>query len=101
MTSRRQFISLIPVASLGVSTLARSADAAPVDPADPAAQQLGFTTDAAKADKTKFPKYAAGQECGNCVLYQGAAGSASGPCPIFQNKIVPAKGWCSAYVKKG
>ena len=100
MTSRRQFITLIPVASLGVSTLAR-ADAQPVDPKDPAAVQLGFTTDATKADKTKFPKYAAGQECGNCVLYQGAAGSASGPCPIFQSKIVPSKGWCSAYVKKG
>ncbi len=100
MTSRRTFLSLVPVASLGVSTLAR-ADATPVDPNDAAAKQLGFTLDATKADKTKFPKYAAGQDCGSCVLYQGAAGSASGPCPIFQNKIVPSKGWCSAYVKKG
>ena len=100
MTSRRQFISLIPVASLGVTTLAR-ADAQPVDPNDPAAKQLGFVVDASKVDKTKFPKYEAGQDCAACALYQGAAGSASGPCPIFQNKIVPAKGWCSAYVKKG
>jgi hypothetical protein len=100
MTSRRTFISLIPVASLGVASLAR-ADAAPVDPNDPAAKQLGFVTDNSKVDKTKFPKFEASQDCGACALFQGAAGAAQGPCPIFQNKIVPAKGWCSAFVKKG
>ena len=69
---------LFPAASFGVASLAR-ADAAPVDPKDPTAVQLGYVTDATKADKAKIPKYAAGQECGNCGLYQGAAGSAQGP----------------------
>jgi hypothetical protein len=99
MTSRRRFISLIPAASLGVASMAR-ADAGPVDPKDPTAVQLGYVTDATKADKAKFPKYAAGQDCSTCGLYQGAAGSSQGPCPIYQNKIVQAKAWCSAWVKK-
>ena len=99
MTSRRRFISLIPVASLGIASGVR-AQAAAVDPKDPTAVQLGYVADATKADKAKFPKYAAGQECGNCGLYQGPAGSTSGPCPIYQNKVVQAKGWCSAWVKK-
>ena len=99
MTTRRRFISLIPVVSLGTSTLAR-ADAAMVDPKDPTAVQLGYVTDATKVDKAKYPKYEAGQTCSNCALYQGAAGSAQGPCPLYQNKQVLAKAWCSAWVKK-
>jgi hypothetical protein len=99
MTSRRQFISLIPVASLGLAATAR-ADAPPVDLKDPTAVQLGYVLDASKADKTKFPKFEAGQMCGNCALYQGPAGSTQGPCPIYQNKIVLSKAWCSAWVKK-
>jgi hypothetical protein len=99
MTTRRHFISLIPVVSLGASTLAR-ADAQVVDPKDPTAVQLGYVTDATKVDKTKYPKYDPSQSCASCSLYQGAAGSTQGPCPLYQNKQVLAKGWCSAYVKK-
>ena len=69
--------------------------------ADPQAAALGYTPDATKTDKAKFPKYAAPQACGNCALYQGAAGAASGPCPLYAGKAVAAKGWCSAWVKKG
>jgi hypothetical protein len=61
---------------------------------------LGYVVDAAKADKAKFPKFAAGQHCANCSLFQGKTTDASGPCPIFAGKAVAAKGWCSAYVKK-
>jgi hypothetical protein len=99
MTSRRRFISLMPLPLLGAASLAR-AQAVPVDPKDPQAAALGYTPDATKADKTKFPKYAPPQACGNCALYQGAAGSTSGPCPIYAGKVVQAKGWCSAYTKK-
>jgi hypothetical protein len=99
MTTRRCFISLIPVASLGAATLAR-ADAQVVDPKDPTAVQLGYVTDTAKADQGKYPKHEASQDCGNCALYQGAANSAQGPCPLYQNKLVLSKGWCSAWVKK-
>ena len=64
------------------------------------AKNFGYVKDAAKADKVKFTKWAAGQDCAGCSLYQGTAGSAEGPCQIFAGKIVAAKGWCSAYVKK-
>ena len=99
MTSRRRFISIVPL--LGVASLARGQATPMVDPKDPQAQALGYVADATKADKAKFPKYAAGQNCAGCALYQGKAGAASGPCPLYAGKAVDAKGWCSAWVKKG
>jgi hypothetical protein len=98
MTSRRRFISIVPL--LGAATLARAQAAPLVDPKDPQAVALGYVPDATKTDKAKYPKYAAGQACGGCALYQGAAGSISGPCPLYAGKAVAAKGWCSAWVKK-
>ena len=99
MTSRRRFISLMPL--VGVAALARAQAPAPlVDPKDPQAQALGYVADATKADKTKFPKYATGQACAGCALYQGKAGDASGPCPLYAGKAVLAKAWCNAWVKK-
>lgn len=67
---------------------------------DAQATALGYKADAGKVDKAKFPKFAAGQQCGNCALFQGKAGAASGPCPLFAGKQVSAKGWCSAWAKK-
>ena len=99
--SRRQFMIL---SAAGTCTLAMNGKVqaqAMVADADPQAVALGYKSDATKADKAKYPKYAAGQACSNCALYQGAAGSASGACPLFAGKQVAAKGWCSAYAKKG
>ena len=95
MTSRRRFLAIIPLA--GAATLVRAQGA--VDPKDPTAAGLGFVTDATKADKAKFPTYAAGNTCANCNFYQGAA-AAWGPCQLFPGKAVNAKGWCSAHAKK-
>ena len=102
MTSRRDFIRIVPLAgaALLASRAGLAADAPKLDPKDPQAVALGFVPDAAQADKTKFPKFAPGQHCGSCQLFGGAAGAASGPCPLFAGKTVPAKGWCSAWVKK-
>jgi hypothetical protein len=98
MTSRRRFISLVPL--LGAATLARAQGAPLVDPKDPQAQALGYTADATKVDKAKYPKYAAGQNCANCALYQGKAGDKSGPCPLYAGKAVLSNAWCSAWVKR-
>lgn len=102
MTSRRTFIQILPLA--GALALcgqaAVAADAPKVDPKEPQAAALGYVVDASKADKAKFPKYAAGQACGGCQLYQGKAGDAAGGCAIFAGKQVSAKGWCSAFTKK-
>ena len=70
-----------------------------LDEKDPQAVALGYVAAAAKADKAKFPKYADGQMCSNCSLYQGAA-AAQGGCPLFPGKQVLAMAWCSAYNKK-
>ena len=102
MTTRRSFIQILPLAgalALGAN-VALAADATAVDPKDPQAAALGYVADATKADKAKFPKYAAGQACSGCQLYQGKAGDATGGCAIFAGKKVSAKGWCSAYMKK-
>lgn len=68
---------------------------------DAQARALGYKADATQVDKTKQAKYAAGQLCGNCALYQAPAGAAAGGCPLFAGKQVAGKGWCSAWAKKG
>ncbi len=100
-TSRRSFL----ISSVGVvSALALSrealADAPMLSESDPAAQALGYRADATKVDKAKYPKYAAGQACAMCMLYQGKPGAASGPCAAFPGKQVSSKGWCNAFTKK-
>lgn len=97
MTSRRRFIALVPM--LGAAALVR-AQTPLVDPKDPQAVALGYTPDATKADKAKYPSYAPGQACAGCALYQGKAGDASGPCPLYPGKSVLPKAWCSAFAKR-
>ncbi|QWD66544.1 high-potential iron-sulfur protein [Polynucleobacter sp. MWH-Aus1W21] len=99
-TTRRQFMIM---SAAGAATLALNNTAqaqAMVAETDPQAAALGYKADASKVDKAKFPKYAAGQVCDNCALYQGKAGSAAGGCSLFAGKQVAGKGWCSAYAKK-
>ena len=71
-----------------------------LDEKDPQATALGYVAEAGKADVKKFPKYAAGQTCANCALYQGKASDAAAACPLFAGKLVAGKGWCSAWAKK-
>ena len=101
MTSRRVFIQTLPVACAAVCAgrAAFAADAPMVDEKDPMAAALGYVADAAKADKTKYANYAAGQNCATCQLYQGKA-DPKGVCPLFAGKQVAAQGWCSAFAKK-
>ena len=100
-TSRRVF--LMTVAATGAAwTAGAQAQAAPmVNEKDPQAVALGYVADATRADTKKYPKYAAGQVCANCVLYQGKPTDAAGGCALFAGKQVAAKGWCSAWAKKG
>ena len=99
--SRRQFMLNIAAGSILLGSAAKASAQSLVSESDPQAVGLAYKADATKVDKSKQPKYAAGQACGNCALYQGAAGSAAGVCPLFAGKQVSAKAWCSAYAKKG
>ena len=101
MTQRREFILQISVGSGALLAGPAFAQGAMLAESDAQAAALGYKADASKADKTKYPKYAAGQVCSNCALYQGAAGAAAGGCPLFAGKQVAGKGWCSAWAKKG
>lgn len=98
--SRRVFMLTVATATGLALTRNAAAQGAKVDEKDAQAVALGYVHDATKADKKKYTKYAAGQDCGNCALFQGKAGATSGPCPLFAGKQVEAKGWCSAYAKK-
>ncbi|MDO9159700.1 MAG: high-potential iron-sulfur protein [Burkholderiaceae bacterium] len=84
---------------LGVAATAQAAPPMVVE-TDAQAMSLGYKADATKVDKAKYPKYAAGQLCSNCALYQGKATDAAAGCGIFPGKQVAGKGWCSAYAKK-
>ena len=101
MSNRRQFIVQCSLGSGVLLANQAFAQGAPVSDTDPQAVSLGYHSDATKSDKVKFPKYAAGQKCASCALFQGKAGDKTGACPLFAGKQVSAAGWCSAYAKKG
>ena len=95
---RRVF--MLTLASSG-AVLATGAQAqVMVDEKDPQAAALGYVADAKRVDTKKFPKYAAGQMCSNCAIYQGKPADKAGGCPLFAGKQVAGPGWCSAWVKK-
>ena len=97
--TRRTFLMTLAAGSAALSTAAQSQDK--LDEKASQAIALAYVADATKTDDKKQPKYAAGQVCANCALYQGKAADAWGGCPLFAGKQVAAKGWCSAWVKKG
>jgi hypothetical protein len=122
-SNRRRFLKLmggsvvlIPIAGLtGCSGDKAAPPAAPVAPPvaapaatdlvqlgedEPAAVALGYRHDAAQVDAGKYPRWAAGQICSNCIQYRGVAGEAWGGCGLFPGKLVNAGGWCNGYAAK-
>ena len=96
--TRRIFLMTLAAGSAAITSAAYGQ--AMLGEKDPQAVALGYVADATKADTKKYPKYAAGQACSTCALYQGKATDAAGGCPLFAGKQVAAKGWCSAWAKK-
>ena len=97
--TRRTFLMTLAASGAALASTAQAQSM--LDEKDPQAVALGYVADATKTDTKKFPKYAAGQVCTNCALFQGKAADASGGCPLFAGKQVAGKGWCSAWAKKG
>jgi hypothetical protein len=95
---RRVFMLTLAASGAALATSAHAQ--AMVDEKDAQAAALGYVADAKRADAKKFPKFAAGQNCATCALYQGKAADKSGPCPLFVGKQVASAGWCSAWAKK-
>lgn len=96
--ARRQFLFTVTAAGATLSLPVRAQ--ALVEETSPQATALGYVADAKKVDVKKYPKFAAGQNCTNCALYQGKATDKAGGCPLFAGKQVAGAGWCSAWAKK-
>ena len=96
---RRVFLMTVAAAStaaVGTSAFAQAI----LDEKDAQAVALGYVADAKRVDTKKFAKFAAGQNCSNCALYQGKPADKAGGCPLFGAKQVAGPGWCSAWAKK-
>jgi High potential iron-sulfur protein len=106
--SRRSFLTLAGVAGAvvlaGIRPQPAAAQAGAALPhladSDPTAKALGYTEDADKVDKTKFPSFKPGAHCATCNFFQGKAADAYAPCQIFPGKSVNAKGWCASHSPK-
>ena len=97
---RPRRVFLLTLAATGVALATRASAQGLVDEKDPQAVALGYVADAKRVDVKKYPKFAAGQICANCALYQGKPTDKAAPCPLFAGKQVASAGWCSAWVKK-
>jgi hypothetical protein len=95
---RRVFLMTLAASGATLATGARAQ--ALVDEKDAQAAALGYVADAKRVDVKKHPKFAAGQNCTNCALYQGKASDKAAGCPLFAGKQVAGAGWCSAWAKK-
>jgi hypothetical protein len=95
---RRVFLMTVAASSTALGTLAHAQ--AMVDEKDTQAAALGYVADAKRVDTKKYPKFAAGQNCTNCALYQGKSTDKAAGCPLFAGKQVAGPGWCSAWAKK-
>lgn len=101
-SSTRRVFMMQMASAAGAALVVQEASAqAMVAETDPQAVGVGYKADASKVDKAKFPKFAAGQNCANCALFQGAASASSAGCALFPGKQVASKGWCNAWAKKG
>ena len=101
MSNRREFMLQVSLGSGVVLAGNAMAQGAMVAESDAQAAALGYKADASKVDKAKFPKFATGQACHTCALFQGKAGAPAGGCPLFAGKQVSAKAWCNSWAKKG
>ena len=95
---RRVFLMTLAASGAVIATRAQAQTL--VDEKDAQAAALGYVAEAKRADAKKYPKFAAGQNCANCALYQGKAADKAGGCPLFAGKQVAGAGWCSAWAKK-
>ena len=95
---RRVFLLTLAASGAALATSAQAQTL--VDEKDTQAAALGYVADAKRVDAKKYPKFAAGQNCANCALYQGKAADKAAGCPLFAGKQVAGAGWCSAWAKK-
>ena len=90
-----------PAKDAASDTIASDGDGMPkVDESSAKAKQLAYVHDASTVSADAQPRYAEGQQCANCALYQGG-GAEWGACPLFNGQRVKRTGWCNAYAPRG
>lgn len=89
-----------PAATPAPTAAGSAGDLPRLEESNSLAQALGYRHDGAQVDTRKFPRYAAGMACRNCIQFKGAPGDAWGACGIFPGKLVNAAGWCNTYLRK-
>lgn len=72
----------------------------PLNPRDPSAVALGYTTDHTRVDLARWPKKGreqsgAPQRCGTCAMR-----SDDGGCRLFAGRQVTDNGWCNAWTAR-
>jgi hypothetical protein len=101
VVSRRSLVKSLAAAAAGTaifrSVKTGAADLPHLDVKDPQAIAVGYVENAAQVDAKKYPTYAHGSRCDNCLLLQGSSGTAYRPCNLFAGKLVSAAGWCSGW----
>ena len=78
-------------------TQAQAAEPKRLDIKDPAAIAQGYVVNVSQVDPKKYPQYAQGQSCENCLQLQGTAGNTYRPCSLFPGKLVSVSGWCKGW----
>jgi hypothetical protein len=105
--SRRSFISaavtaaaVVPVTGALQPAFAGAAPFPLIDVNDPTAKALKYVLDATKVDAKANPTFKPGNNCANCLQFQGKATDKQAPCAIFPGKQVVAAGWCMVWAAK-
>ena len=102
-TSRRTLLKGLALGAAGAAIgvrgarAAEAAQTAKVDVRDPQAVALGYVENASQVDTKKYPQYAPGSNCDNCLQLQGKPGNNYRPCTLFSGKLVAVAGWCSGW----
>ena len=99
--TRREAVKNLSV-TVGVSAAlpwrrTQGAEPARLDVKDTAAIALGYVEEVAQVDAKKYPEYAPGSNCENCLLLQGSPGNNYRPCSLFPGKLVSVCGWCKGW----
>lgn len=95
---RRIFLMTVATSGATLGVLAHAQTL--VDEKDGQALALAYVVDAKRVDSKKHGKFAPGQNCSNCALYQGKASDKAAACPLFAGKLVAGPGWCTAWARK-
>ncbi len=90
-------LSLAAVSSGLYSRRSQSDELKRLDVKAPAAVALGYVESASQVDLKKYPDYAKGSNCENCLQLQGVAGNNYRPCSLFPGKLVSVSGWCKGW----